>query len=63
MPRVTKYSNKMPRGVMESPSLEVLKQVWMWLLRTWFHGENGGSDALPIGFGDLKGFPPILMIL
>lgn len=35
----------MPREVGDSLSLEVLKTVWMWYLRTWSSGEPRGSGG------------------
>lgn len=31
------------RTVVESPSLDVLENVWMWPWRTWFSGDRGGA--------------------
>lgn len=35
------------RTGVESPSLEGLKNVWMWPWRTWFSGDHGGCTGWP----------------
>lgn len=43
----------LPREVVRSPSLEVLKDMQMWHLGTWFGG-GLGSVRLAVGFDGLK---------
>lgn len=48
MESVVKHWNRLPREVMESPSLEFLKYMWPCHLRTWLKGEHGGGAKLDL---------------
>lgn len=40
--------NRMPRKVVESPSLEVFRKVWIWHKRMMFNDEHdGGVKSFP----------------
>ncbi|KAJ7424506.1 hypothetical protein BTVI_06150 [Pitangus sulphuratus] len=43
--------NRQPRELVESPSLEVLKSLWVWHLWIWFNDEHC-SARLTVGFID-----------
>jgi len=53
MERVVNHRNRLPRAVVESPSLEGFKNLWMWHLRTWF--SRRGGVGLAVGLDDLRG--------
>lgn len=53
--RVEKYWNRIPREVMESPSSEISKIMWILHQGEWFSGEHGGGAGLVIGIKGLKG--------
>lgn len=42
MERIVKHWKRLHGEVMESSSLEELKKVSVWNLRTWFNGEHDG---------------------
>lgn len=49
---------------MESLSPKVFKNMLIWYLRTWFHGEHGGGARLMVGLNDLKGlFQPLFYFM
>jgi len=52
--RVIKLWNRLPREVVESPSLEAFKRRVDMGLGTWFSGKLG-SVRLMVGLHDLKG--------
>lgn len=49
---IFKNWNRLPKELVEPPSLKVLKN--MRHLRTWFSDECGGAAVLMVGFDDLK---------
>lgn len=42
----------LPWEMVDSPSLELLKKVCIWYVKTGFNGEQGGDDSLMVGLDD-----------
>lgn len=57
MEKVVKHWHRLPEAVVESPSLGVSKNMWMWHLGRWFSGERG-SAGLTARLDDLGGSLP-----
>ena len=51
--RVVRHWTRLPSAVVESPSVEGLKNLWMWHFRTWF--SRRGGVGLMVVLCDLKG--------
>lgn len=43
-----KILNRLSKGVVEASTLEVFKNMWLWLLRTWFSSEYGHSALVDV---------------
>lgn len=50
--KAVKHWNRLPKGVIKSPSLEVFKDMFMWHLGTWISGDLG-SAGLMVGLDHL----------
>lgn len=49
-------------GLMESPSLELLKKVWNCHWRIWLSGEKGGGAGLKAERNDLQVFTALTIL-